>query len=141
MINYVQIQTGQFALCMEQHHLSMKGDPASNVEGIARMFETWDYVRSCHDIYFIVEVGSVSKKTFRTTGGRRHTRDLVIASAQSKQAAEALRDRLHSISVDAEKAYQDGCAEFQNKVASKVIADAINKVHSAMPHIFGRASA
>lgn len=147
MTALVSIEPGQWVLAY-RHELwpgALDGDMAGALERLSEGGSGWDFLRQPSEQFEVIQVDRVMPKTFLASDGARHHRELVVASAASSGECVALRDKLFAIGFVADREIAEETArrmaecriaEFEDKVR----ADALAKVHAALPHIFGRGS-
>jgi hypothetical protein len=113
------------------------GDLRKALERLDHGGSGWDCLHRPQDQFDVLQVERVMPKTF-LAGGRRHYRNLVVAAASSAGEMLALRDKLFAIGLAADRAIQEEMWRLIAPFAAKTRADALAKVHAALPHIFGR---
>lgn len=141
MTALVPIEPGQWVLAyVVNFYRSMDGDMAGALESLVYGGSGWDCLRTPSQQFDVVQVDRVMPKTFRAVGGQRHWRYLVVASAATAGEMLALRDKLFTIGFVADRVIQEETARLISDFVKKTRADALAKVHAALPHIFGRAA-
>ncbi len=142
MTALVPIESGQWALVYVEHFGPYPGDGDLR-EAVERLQDSgsgWDCLRRPADQFDVVQVEHVMRKTFRTVDGGRRWRNQVVATAASSGEMLALRDKLFAIGFAADRAIEEETARLISDFAAKTRADALAKVHVALPHIFGRSA-
>jgi hypothetical protein len=142
MTALVPITAGQWVLAFVEH---FGPDPiwCSLPKALERLQfggSGWDCLREPADQFEVLQVEHIMPKTFRSVGSRRRWRNLVVASADTSGEMLALRDKLFAIGFAADRAIREETARLVADFAKKTRADALAKVHAALPHIFGRAA-
>lgn len=142
MTNFVQMEPGQWVLVYIEH---FGPDPWD--QDLVRALESlrfggsgWTCLYKPADQFEVVQVERVMPKTFLDVDGKRRGRYLVVASADTAGEMLALRDKLFAIGFAADRAIEEETNRRMAKFAAKTRADALAKVHAALPHIFGRAT-
>lgn len=140
MTAVVPIEPGQWVLAYRREFWPgvLDGDMAAALERLAYRGSHWDYLRWPSDQFDVNSVDRVMPKTFIASDGQRHSRDLVVASASTEGEVVALRDKLFGIGFAADHAIEGETARRMATFEASVRADALAKVHAALPHIFGK---
>jgi hypothetical protein len=137
----VPIEAGQWVLSYFDHFYPghSDGDMAGALEYLVHGGSGWDCIRKAEDQFEVMQVERVMPKTFMAEGSRsRRSRGLVVAAASTAGEVLALRDKLFGIGLAADRAIEEETARLIAGFAAKTRADALAKVHAALPHIFGR---
>lgn len=140
MTALVPIAAGQWVLAYVEHFYPsyMEGDMASALEHLVIGGSGWECLREASEQFEVLQVERVMPKTFRIAGGDRRRRYLVVAAAGSAGEMLALRDKLFTIGFAADRAIEAEIDRLISDFARQTRADALAKVHAALPHIFGR---
>ncbi|PSJ55777.1 hypothetical protein [Pseudaminobacter soli (ex Li et al. 2025)] len=139
MTALIPIEAGQYVLTYIEHFYQghMDRDMAGALGHLVYGGSGWDCLRKAEDQFEVLQVERVMPKTYLVPGGRRY-RDLVVAAASTSGEMLALRDKLFAIGFAADRAIREEKARLIADFAAKTRADALAKVHEALPHIFGR---
>jgi len=139
MTALVLIESGQWVLAYVEHFgpYPGEGDLREALERLDHGGSGWDCLYRPQQQFEVFLVERVMPKTF-LADGRRHYRNLVIATASSAGELLALRDKLFAIGFAADRAIQEETARRMADFKRKTRAAALAKVHAALPHIFGR---
>lgn len=142
MTELVNIEPGQWVLTYVEEFYPgfLDGDMAGALEHLVERGSGWDCLYHGREQFLNVQVDRVMPKTFRSIDGKRHGRNLVVATAGTQSELAALRDKLFAIGVEADEAIERETARVMADLTRKTRADALAKVHRALPHIFGRAA-
>lgn len=137
---FVPIEAGQWVLAYVEHFYPgiLSGDMAGALESLVVSGSGWDCIRDASEQFEVMKVERVMPKTFHVVGGERRHRDLVFATAASAGELLALRDKLFAIGFAADNAIREETARRMADFVAQTQADALDKVHAALPHIFGR---
>jgi hypothetical protein len=137
----VQIEPGQWVLAYVEHFYPgyIDGDMAGALERLVHGGSGWDCLRDASDQFEVLFVEKVMPKTFISKSQQRRHRYLVVASG-SHGEMQALRTKLFTIGFAADRAIEEETARLVSELAARTRADALAKVHAALPHIFGRAA-
>lgn len=145
MTALVSIEAGQWVLSYRWEFWfgALDGDMAGALDLLVESGSGWDCLRRPSDQFEVIQVGRVMPKTFIASDGQRHRRALIVASASTEGEIVALRDKLFGIGFAADRAIHDEIVRRLSEsrmgdYEAKVRADALAKVHAALPHIFGR---
>lgn len=139
MTALVPIEPGQWVLAYVEHfcRATFDGDLRDALERLTEGGSGWDCIHDARQQFDVTLVERVMPKTFMAQG-RRHGRYLVVAAASTAGEVLALRDKLFAIGFAADRAIEEETARRMADFAAKTRADALAKVHAALPHIFGR---
>jgi hypothetical protein len=142
MTALVHIEPGQWVLTYVEHFYPgyRDGNMPRALEHLVEGGSGWDCLYHGREQFLIVQADRVMPKTFRSSDGKRHDRSLVVAAAGTQSELTALRDKLFAIGVEADQAIERETARVMADFTKKTRADALAKVHRALPHIFGRAA-
>lgn len=142
MTALVHIEPGQWVLAYVEEFYPgyTDGDMAGALEHLVKRGSGWDCLFHGREQFLIVQVDRVMPKTFRSADDRRHRRNLVVAAAGTQSELAALRDKLFAIGVEADEAIERETTRVMADFTRKTRADALAKIHRALPHIFGRAA-
>ncbi|MCG7508523.1 hypothetical protein [Mesorhizobium retamae] len=141
MTALVRIEAGQWVLAFKENFGPYPGggDLRETLERLTHGGSGWDCLHRPKDQFDVHQTERVMPKTYRIVGsGSRHWRDQVVAAAATSGELEALRDKLFAIGFAADRAINDEIARLISPFEAKTRADALAKVHAALPHIFGR---
>ncbi len=143
MTTFVHIEPGQWVLAYIEHFGPDPWD--QNLPGALDRLKYggsgWTCLRKPSDQFEVMQVEKVMPKTFRAVGNeRRQYRYLVIAAADTTGELLALRDKLFAIGFAADRAIEEETDRRMADFTAKTRADALAKVHAALPHLFGRAA-
>jgi hypothetical protein len=141
MTALVPIEPGQWVLAYIVHFYPsyIEGDMASALEKLVCGGSGWDCIHDAGEQFEVLQVERVMPKTFTAHGERRRReRYLVVASASSAGELLALRDKLFAIGFAADHAIEVEINRLIADFERKTRAEALAKVHAALPHIFGR---
>lgn len=143
MTAFVPIEPGQWVLAYVEHFgpYPGEGDLREALERLDQGGSGWDCLYRPQDQFEVLQVERAMPKTFTVKGKRsRHYRYLVVAAASTAGEMLALRDKLFAIGFAADRAIEEETARLITDFARKSRADALAKVHAALPHIFGRST-
>lgn len=141
MTALVHIEAGQWVLAYKEHFGPClgEGDIREALERLTQGGSGWDCLHRPTDQFDVHRIQRVMPQTYRIVGSRqRHWRDQVVAAAATPGELEALRDKLFAIGFAADRAINDEIERLISPFEAKTRADALAKVHAALPHIFGR---
>lgn len=150
MTALVHIESGQWILAYYDHfwpgHYDV--DMAGALEQLAQGGSGWDCLRRPEEQFAVRRADRVMPKTYThrrasilrpgTMTEDRYHRSYVVAAADTAAEMLALRDKLFAIGFAADQAIQEETARVMAGFVAKSRADALAKVHAALPHIFGR---
>ncbi|WP_144223625.1 hypothetical protein [Mesorhizobium amorphae] len=149
MTAQVPIQPGQWVLAYVDHFGPQPSD-YDLVRALERLDQGgsgWDCLRKAEEQFDILHVERVMPKTFISSTGRwgkgqakRYPRYLVVGAAPSSGEMLALRDKLFAIGFEADRLIEEEARRLISDFARKTRADALAKIHAALPHIFGRSA-
>lgn len=133
------IEQGQWVLTYIEHFYPsyIEGDMKDALERLVTGGSGWTCLRKSADQFNVVQVAHVMPKTFRDTEGNKHWRYLVVASAGTAGEMLALRDKLFTIGFAADRKIEEETARRMTKFKARTRAEALAKIHAALPHIFG----
>lgn len=142
MTSLVHIEPGQWCLAYIEHHFPdrIDRDLRASLEMLVEGGSGWDSIDKPEHQFQVVQVHRVMPKTFLDVDGARRARYLVIAAAGSAGELIALRDKLFLIGFEADRLIEAEISRLIHDFAAKTRADALSKVHAALPHIFGRSA-
>jgi hypothetical protein len=142
MTALVPIERGQWVLAYVEHFgpYPGEGDLREALECLDHGGSGWDCLRRPQEQFDVLQVEHVMPKTFHAVDSRRRYRNLVVAAASTAGEMLALRDKLFAIGFAADDAIQEEMWRLIAPFAAKTRADALAKVHAALPHIFGRSA-
>lgn len=141
MTSFVHIEPGQHVLAYVEHYYpgNFDGDMPGALECLASGGSGWGFLRRSDEQFEVMQVERVMPKTFRAVGrDRRQYRDLVIAAADTAGELLALRDKLFDIGFAADRAIAEETSRRMADFIAGTRAEALAKIHAALPHIFGR---
>lgn len=142
MTAFVHIEPGQWVLsyveCFGPYPLD--GNLVEALERLVWGGSGWDCLHRPQQQFDVHRVERVMPKTYKPVGQKRWFRNQVIAASGSEAGLLALRDKLFAIGFAADRAIEEETARLIADFAAKTRADALTKVHAALPHIFGRAA-
>lgn len=148
----VPIEPGQWVLAYVEHFYPgyIDGDMPRALDALVDGGSGWTCLREAGEQFDVFRVERVMPATFtaahqcrsidevRETDGKRRSRDLVVAAADTAGEMLVLRDKLFMIGFAADRAIEEETARVMADFTAKTRADALAKVHAALPHIFGR---
>ncbi|WP_156936684.1 hypothetical protein [Chelativorans sp. J32] len=136
----IPMQPGQWALAYIEHFYPgyFDGDMAGALERLVKGGSGWTCLYKPDDQFDVVRVERVMPKTFLDVDGKRRSRTLVVAAADTAGEMLALRDKLFTIGFAADRAIEEETARVMADFAKRTRAEALTKIHAALPHIFGR---
>lgn len=139
MTALVPIEPGQWVLAYVEHFYPgyIDGDMPRALEALVNGGSGWDCLHDARQQFDVLTVEQVSPKTYVPHGERRRHRSLVIAAGDRGEML-ALRDKLFTIGFAADRAIEEETARVMSAFTARTRADALAKVHAALPHIFGR---
>jgi len=140
MTAIIPIDAGQWVLTYVEHYCPavLGGGMARALECLSEGGSGWESLWRPEQQFEVVRVDRVMPKTFRDPDGKRRLRYFVVAAASSSGEMVALRDKLFAIGFEADRAIEEETARRMADFTAKTRADALAKVHAALPHIFGR---
>ena len=140
MTAFVPIMSGQWVLAYNENvgPYPGSGDLREALEMLGHGGSGWSFLHNSAQQFDVLQVEHVMPKTFQSVGGRRHWRNLVVATSDNPGEMLALRDKLFAIGFAADRAIQEETVRRISDFAKKTRAEALAKVHAALPHIFGR---
>lgn len=136
----VPIQPGQWVLAYYDHFWpgNYDNDMPVALERLVERGSGWDCLHNAGQQFEVVQADRVTAKTVFSHGARRTHRSLVVAAADTAGEMLALRDKLFTIGFAADRAIEEETARVMSAFTAQTRADALAKVHAALPHIFGR---
>lgn len=145
MTTVVPIEPGQWALAWNEHCFHDDDDCAGDpIQAAALRLKFrgagWEHLRA-GQLFEVHRVSRVMPKTYMKASpysgsGHRAYRDLVIATGATELAMTALRDELFAIGHETDDAIEWEAARLVSEFAAKTRADAVEKIHALLPHIF-----
>jgi len=140
MTAIVPIDVGQWVLTYVEHYCPalLGGGMPRALERLSEGGSGWESLWRPEQQFEVVKVDRVMPKTFRDPDGRRRSRYFVVAAASTASQMIALRDKLFAIGFEADRTIEDETARRMAEFVAATRADALAKVHAALPHIFGR---
>ncbi len=142
MTALVPIDAGQWVLAYYEHFFPghIDDDMPGSLERLVYGGSGWDCLRDARQQFEVVQAEKVVPKTVQAWDGRRVHRRLIVAAATTAGEMLALRDKLFAIGFAADRAIEEETARLISDFATKTRADALSKVHAALPHIFGKSA-
>lgn len=141
MTALVPIEPGQWVLAYKDGcgPYPGSGELRESVERLVEGGSGWTCFHRPSDQFHVFQVERVMPKTYHAVDcERRHWRDQVVAYAATSGELLALSDKLFAIGFAADRAIEQETARVMSEFIRKTRADALAKVHAALPHIFGR---
>lgn len=147
-VDLVPIECGQWILAYVEHFMPDPDDLGASVERLTSRGSGWICLHQPSDQFEVRQVARVMPKTYvctresylhpGTITADRFHRAFVVAAADTAGEMLVLRDKLFTIGFAADRAIEEETARVMSDFAKKTRADALAKVHAALPHIFGR---
>lgn len=137
MKSLVHIESGQWVLTFYQPYFPPDRDMKDHLECFTTWGGGWDGHRA-DEIFLVHQVEVVKPKTYITPQHERFFRSHVVAGCATEKDAVCLRDRFFAIGRDATKAIEAEMHRLVKPFAKQKQADALEQIHAALPHIFGR---
>lgn len=146
MTEFVTIEPGQWVLAFDEPYGPYDKSMAEHLERFSHWGGGWDHHRK-DEIFHVYRVERVMPKTFTVSEvvarPRAYVKDrlfraFVIATFDTKEAAISFRDAFFEIGKKADQLVEAEMHRRIKKFAAREEERALRKIHSCLPHIFGR---
>ncbi len=138
-VDLVPIECGQWVLVYVEHFMPDPGELRTSLERLINRGSGWDCLVHGRQQFEVLKVERIMPKTIKACGKpARYPRVQIVAASNSREQIAVLRDKLFAIGVEVGETIERERIRVMADFTAKTHADALAKVHAALPHIFGR---